>query len=98
MSRHPMAARIKSSWWREFRFNARNFISGRLYKAKFNTILWFKIQARRKKAAKYDPVWKESWWCLERRYTKLAKRHFKLELKYIKAKDEIKGLKKNGRG
>ena len=96
MSRHPRAMRIKPSRWRDLKFRARNFISRRLYLAKFNTALWFKVKARRRKAAKYDPVWKESWWCLERRYTKLAKRYFKLELKYIKAKDEIKRLKKNG--
>ena len=92
-TKHPGAMRLKPERWRRFKFKVRNFIAGRLYKIKFNTILWIKVKARRRKAAKYDPVWKESWWCLERRYTKLAKKLTKIELKYLKQKDEIRRLK-----
>tara|TARA_R100000458_G_scaffold33892_1_gene31224 strand:- start:1255 stop:1545 length:291 start_codon:yes stop_codon:yes gene_type:complete len=91
--KHPGAMRLKPNRWRELKFKVRNFIAGRIHRIKFNTVLWFKVKARRRKAAKYDPVWKESWWCLERRYTKLAKKFTRLELKYLKQKDTIRRLR-----
>jgi hypothetical protein len=96
MTKHPGAMRLKPNRWRSFKFRFRNFIAGRIRRIGFNTSLWFKVKARRRKAAKYDPVWKESWWCLERRYTKLGKKFCKLELKYLKAKDEIRRLREDG--
>ena len=88
--------RLRPDRWKKFKSRVKNFIAGRMHRIAFYTSLWLTVKARRRMAAKYDPVWKDSWWCLERRYTKLAKRHFKLELKYLKVKDEIKRLKKNG--
>ena len=97
MSKHPRAMRRKPSWWRDLKFKVRNFISGRMYRLKFNTALWFRVQTRRRRAAKMDPVWKESWWCLEKRYTKLAKKFTRMELRYMKARDEVRKLRKHGR-
>ena len=96
MSKHPRAMRIKPSWGRDLKFKTRNFISGQIYRLKFNAALWLRVQARRRKAAAIDPVWKESWWCLEKRYTKLAKRYTKMELRYMKARDEIRKLRRHG--
>ena len=96
MSKHPRAMKIKPNRWRDLKFKIRNFVSGQVYRMKFNTSLWFRVQARRRKAAAIDPVWKESWWCLEKRYTRLAKKYTKLELRYMKARDEIRKLKKHG--
>ena len=97
--KHPGPMRIKPARWRRFKHAVKNFIAGRIHRVAFDTALWFKVQARRRNAAKHDPVWKESWWCLERRYTKLAKRYCKLELKYMKARDEIRKIRsaRNGR-
>ena len=78
-------------------FKLRNFIAGRVHQVGFNTALWFRVQARRRKAADMDPVWRESWWCLQRRYTMLAKKHTKLELKYLKQKDTIRKLRHGNR-
>ena len=77
-------------------FNIRNFIAGRMYRIKFNVSLWLRVQARRRRAAAIDPVWKETWWCLERRYTMLDKKYTKLELRYLKQKDIIRRLR-NGK-
>ena len=93
---NPTKKPHKESAWKRLGFKARNFISGRMHRIGFNTALWFKVKARRRRAAAMDPVWKESWWCLERRYTMLAKKFTKLELKYLKQKDEIRRLKKKG--
>jgi hypothetical protein len=97
MTKHPGAMRLKPERWRKFRFKVRNFISGRIHRVAFNTALWFRVQARRRKAASIDPVWKESWWCLERRYTMLAKKYTRLELKYLKQKDIIRKLRHGNR-
>ena len=91
--KHPGTMRLRPDRWRSLRFRVRNFIAGRIHRVKFDTALWFKVKARRRMAAKHDPVWKESWWCLERRYTKLAKRFARLELKYLKQKDIIRRLR-----
>ena len=100
MTKHPGMMRLKPYRWRRFKFKVRNFIAGHIHRIKFNTVLWFKVKSRRRKSAKYDPVWKESWWCLERRYTKLAKKFTRLELKYLKQKDELRRIRnedRNGR-
>ena len=94
---YPTKKEYEQSALRVIGFKIRNFIAGRIHRAGFNTSLWFRVQARRRKAAAIDPVWKESWWCLERRYTMLAKKHTKLELKYLKQKDIIRRFRKNGR-
>jgi len=57
----------------------------------------WEIRKRRKLSAKYDPVWKESWWVLERRYSRLGKRFSKLELKYLETKRELRKLRENGK-
>ena len=97
MSKHPRAMRIKPSRWRDLKFKVRNFISGRVHKWGFNMALWLRVQSRRRKAAAMDPVWKESWWCLEKRYTKLAKKFSKLELRYMKTRDELRKMRRHGR-
>jgi len=92
--KHPGAARLKPSRWRGLKFKVRNFVSGRLYRAKCNTILWFKVHANnRRRFGREDRRWQEAWWCLEKRYTKLAKRYTRMELKYLKQKDEIRRLR-----
>jgi len=91
--KHPGAGRLKPERWRRLRFKVRNFVAGRVHRLKFDAALWVKVQARRRKAAKYDPVWKESWWCLEKRYTKLAKKYCKLELRYLKVRDELRRVR-----
>ncbi len=93
MSKYPTKKEYKVPLLNRMLFKAKNFIAGRIHRIGFNTALWFRVQARRRKAAATDPVWKESWWCLERRYTMLAKRFAKLELKYLKQKDEIRRIK-----
>lgn len=94
MSR-PTLKEHKQSLWQKTRFHIRNYISGRLHRWSFNTALWFRVQARRRKAAAMDPVWKESWWCLEKRYTKMAKEYCRLELRYMKVRDELRKLRKH---
>ena len=97
---NPTRKPCKQSLWKGLRFKIKNFVAGRIHRVAFNTALWFKVKARRREAAKYDPVWKESWWCLERRYTKLAKRFTRLELRYLKQKDELRRIRdenRNGR-
>ena len=81
----PPPSRARMIW-----FKMRNFLSGRFYKFVTRMAMRWEIRKRRKLSAKYDPVWKESWWVLERRYSKLAKRFSKLELKYLMAKDLLK--------
>ena len=71
-------------------FHIRNFVSGRIYRMPSNAKMRCEVKKRRRTAARRDPVWKESWWVLERRYSKLAKRMTKLELKYLMAKDLLK--------
>ena len=93
---NPTKKPCKQSVWKRIGFKVRNFVAGRTHRIAFNVSLWFKVQARRRKAAAIDPVWKESWWCLERRYTILAKKYTKLELKYLKQKDELRRTRKNG--
>ena len=93
MSKYPTKKEYNEPKLRKILFKIRNFVSGRVHRIGFNTSLWFRVQARRRKAAAIDPVWKESWWCLERRYTMLAKKHTKLELKYLKQKDIIRKLR-----
>ena len=93
---YPTKKVYKESKLRKIGFKVRNFIAGRIHRIGFNTSLWFRVQARRRRAAAIDPVWKETWWCLERRYTKLAKKYTKMELRYLKARDEIRRLKKHG--
>ena len=90
---HPSEKLVKEKFLGKLRFNIKNFIAGRIHRIGFNTSLWFRVQTRRRKAAAIDPVWKESWWCLERRYSMLAKKHAKLELKYLKQKDTIRKLR-----
>ena len=95
--KHPRAERIKPSRWRDLKFKVRNFISGRYTMCIFNICLWFRIQARRRRDAKMDPRWRESWWVLERRYTKLAKKYCKLELRYMRARDKSMRARSNGK-
>lgn len=96
MSKYPTKKEHETPLFRSMLFKARNFIAGRIHRIGFNIALWFRVQVRRRKAAAIDPVWKESWWCLERRYTMLAKKYTKLELKYLHQKDEIRRLR-NGK-
>tara|TARA_E500000331_G_scaffold235058_1_gene225325 strand:+ start:2686 stop:2985 length:300 start_codon:yes stop_codon:yes gene_type:complete len=96
MSKYPTQKEYEVPLSNRMLFNARNFIAGRMHRIKFNVSLWFRVQARRRRAAAIDPLWKETWWCLERRYTMLAKKYTKLELKYLKQKDIIRRLK-NGK-
>ena len=93
MSKYPTKKKHKTSLIKAMSFKVRNFIAARMHRVGFNAALWLRVQARRRKAAAIDPVWKESWWCLERRYTMLAKKHTKLELKYLKQKDIIRKLR-----
>ena len=93
MSKYPTKKDYNEPKLPKILFKIRNFIAGRIHRIGFNTSLWFRVQARRRKAAAIDPVWKESWWCLERRYTMLVKKHTKLELKYLKQKDIIRRLR-----
>lgn len=97
MSKYPTKKDCNESKLSKIAFNVRNFIAGRIHRIRFNTALWLRVQARRRKAAAIDPVWKESWWCLERRYSMLAKKHTKLELKYLKQKDIIRKLRHGNR-
>ena len=90
---NPTKKPCKQSVWKKISFKVRNFIAGRVHRIGFNAALWVRVQARRRKAADMDLVWKESWWCLQRRYTMLAKKHTKLELKYLKQKDIIRKLR-----
>lgn len=94
--KYPTKKVHKESKLMKLGFKVRNFIAGRMHRIGFNTSLWFRVQARRRRAAAIDPLWKETWWCLERRYTMLAKKHTKLELKYLKQKDTIRKLR-NGK-
>ena len=94
---NPTKKPCKQSVWSSIRFKVKNFIAGRIHRIAFNTSLWIRVQARRRKAAEMDPVWKESWWCLERRYTTLAKKYTRLELRYLKQKDLIRRLRKWGK-
>lgn len=93
---YPTKKVHKVSKLRKLGFKVRNFIAGRIHRIGFNTTLWFRVQARRRKAAAMDPVWKESWWCLEKRYTRMAKKYCRLELRYMKIRDELRKLRKNG--
>ena len=93
MSKYPTKKEYNDPKLRKILFKARNFIASRVHRIRFNAALWVRVQARRRRAAEMDPVWKESWWCLERRYTMLAKQHTKLELKYLKQKDIIRRLR-----
>ena len=95
MSR-PTKKMHKRSLWQNTRFHVRNYISERLHRWSFNTSLWFRVQARRRKAAAMDPLWKESWWCLERRYTKIVKDYCRLELRYMKVRDELRRVRQRG--
>ena len=97
MSKYPTKKEYDEPKLSKILFRIRNFIAGRIHRIGFNTALWFRVQARRRKAAAIDPVWKESWWCLERRYSMLAKKHTKLELKYLKQKDIIRKLRHGNR-
>ena len=94
--KHPGVMRLKPERWRRLKFKVKNFIAVRIHRIGFNVSLWFRVQARRRKAAAMDPVWKESWWCLEKRYTKMAKKYCRLELRYLKIRDELRKLRKNG--
>ena len=93
---YPTKKVHEQSKMRKLGFKVRNLIAGRVHRIGFNVSLWFRVQARRRRAAAIDPLWKETWWCLERRYTMLAKKHTKLELKYLKQKDTIRKLR-NGK-
>tara|TARA_R100000458_G_scaffold36681_1_gene34125 strand:- start:831 stop:1124 length:294 start_codon:yes stop_codon:yes gene_type:complete len=93
MSKYPTKKEHRVPLADRILFKIKNFIAGRIHRIGFNTSLWFRVQTRRRKAAAIDPVWKESWWCLERRYSMLAKKHAKLELKYLKQKDTIRKLR-----
>ena len=90
---YPTKKEYVQSELRVMGFKARNFIAGRVHRIGFNVNLWFRVKARRRRAAAIDPLWKETWWCLERRYTMLAKKYTKLELKYLKQKDEIRRVR-----
>ena len=94
MSKYPTKKQHRVPLTERVIFKIKNFIAGRVHRVGFNTALWFRVQARRRRAAEIDPVWKESWWCLERRYSMLAKKHTKLELKYLKQKDEIRQMRR----
>lgn len=94
--KYPTKKVHKESKLRKLGFKVRNFIAGRVHRIGFNVSLWFRVQARRRRAAAIDPLWKETWWCLERRYTMLVKRQTKLELKYLKQKEIIRRLR-NGK-
>lgn len=74
----------------------KNFLAGWSYKLTTRAAMRWEMRKRRKLSSKYDPVWKESWWVLERRYSKLAKRFSKLELKYLESKRELRKLRNNG--
>ena len=75
----------------------RNWLAGWLYKFVARIAMRWEISKRRRVAAKHDPIWKESWWVLERRYSMLAKRFSKLELKYLQAKRDLKKFRENGK-
>ena len=75
----------------------RNWLDGLFYKFTTRVAMRWEIRKRRKLSAKYDPVWKESWWVLERRYSRLGKRFSKLELKYLETKRELRKLRENGK-
>ena len=92
---YPTEKEYKQSVLRRMGFKVRNFVSGRMHRTGFNASLWFRVQARRRKAAAMDPVWRESWWCLEKRYTGLAKKYCRLELRYMKIRDELRKLRKH---
>ncbi len=92
---YPTEKEHKQSVLRGLGFKVRNFVSGRMHRVGFNTALWLRVQARRRKAAAMDPVWRESWWCLEKRYTGLAKKYCRLELRYMKIRDELRKLRKH---
>ena len=93
---YPTKKEHRQSVLRKIGIKVRNSISGKMHRIGFNTTLWFRVQARRRKAAAMDPVWKESWWCLEKRYTRMAKKYCRLELRYMKIRDELRKLRKNG--
>jgi hypothetical protein len=94
--KHPRAARVKPSKWRDMKFRIRNFMSGRCRMIRFKVALWLRVRSRLRKSNRLDPRWKESWWLLEKSYTKLAKRHCKLELRYLNQKDELRRFRDNG--
>ena len=87
----PPPPRLRIIWSR-----IKNFLAGWSYKLTTRAAMRWEIRKRRKQSAKYDPVWKESWWVRERRYSKLAKRLTKLELKYLESKRELRKLRENG--
>ena len=62
--KYPTKKVHKESKLRKLGFKVRNFIAGRVHRIGFNTSLWFRVQARRRRAAAIDPWWKETWWCL----------------------------------
>ena len=86
----------KSGWLGRLRFHVRNLIATRTTRICFSLAMWLRIKRRRRRRS--DPSWKESWWVLERRYSKLAKMYSKLELRYLKTRGELRRLKNGACG
>ena len=94
--KHPNATRNrKPGWLRMLRFHIRNFISGRYSRCMFNISARLRAMSRWRRASREDPRWKDQWWLLERRYTILAKKYVKLELRYMLARDELRRIREH---